>query len=575
MKRLGLFVMGGLLALSMVGLASAPKQPVHAEGTAEASNELIKMVDPTQVWKNATMKIEADQNRLNYPWEYLTVNYPETETKVKDVAYLEFQFYNEETFVEGKEYASYMTDVEGFLPFDTIVETLKKANYPEESDVGIAIRYVAKEGSGYANSDFYVQEGLRHTFHMNYADESLYDVYAFGPAACGWAMNEEYRLSYHADTHIYSLEKELLPNSMVKVFITDKANNTYAQYDTACESMVTKEAGMYRLEFSFRHPTGAGFVEDINRADPENLNGWIRLTKLSEIEEGETVVSGNLLSNKLVYSSELPHDKPDGISTETWRKCYTDGNKNSGYQMAARDVKAWYMWDLGDVYSLSGFGVWWEASCADEYDIYLSDTVAHPEDLEQYNGKFDLLEEKVWKKAASVVASEPNKTHDDQVTLPQNMTGRYVLLQTTKQSDFAKGYGYQLFEFEAYAATYDTSFVGAQFGTSAQGNAIRFIGKVQADPATFAHEVKMELSFTNGAVSYGPKAVTMDYFYKTLTTTLNGVSNTKLTAEEGYYFFSFTLTNVKDGTYTISVLEDGEWCGGATYTLANGSLSRA
>lgn len=572
MKRLGLFVMGGLLSLSMVGFAMAPEHPIHAEGVvAEASEELVKMVNPHEVNGRAISVHARDDSGelvLDYPWEYMNANYPGTQTPVKNIATLEFQFFLDENFAPGKEYVNYIKEGDGWISVQDVVNELKKANYPEESNVGIAVRYVAKEGSGYANSDFYVQDGLRHTFQLNYVDESLYDVYAFGPAACGWAMEEEYRLSYQAETHMYSLEKELKANDMVKVFITDKANNTYAQYDTACESLKTNEAGMYRLEFSFRHPTENGFVENANRKNKE-LDGWMRLTKLNAIEEGEVPVSGNLLSNKLVYSSELPGED------ENARKLYTDGNKNSGYQMTARDVSAWYMWDLGESISLSGFGIWWEASCADKYDIYLANTVAHPDNLDDYNGKFDLLEEKTWVKAASVEASKPNTTHDDQVTLAENMTGRYVLIETTKQSDFAKNYGYRLYEVEAYAATYDTSFVGAQYGTSNQGNAIRFIGKVEADPATFAHEVKMELSFTDGTVSYGPKAVEMTYFYKTLTTTLNGVANSRMTADEGYYFFSFTLTNVKDGTYTVSVLENGEVCGGATYSLANGALSRA
>lgn len=559
MKRLGLFVLGGLLSLSMVGLASTPKHSVHAEGVAaEASAELVKMVNPHEI--NGREVRVQDNGGIDYPWEYLiNTKYPGTETIVQDMAYLEFQFYNDETFVEGKEYASYMTDKPSILQPSVIIDTLKKANYPEESDVGVAIRYIAKEGSGYTNSDFYVQEGLRHTYHIDYVDESLYDVYAFGDAN-GWAMEERYHFVYQENTHMYSLESEF--SGLVKMFVLEKGTSFTENRKEGNFQIALDKKETCRIEFSFRHPTEEGFIE--NNFTEDSLNGWIRFTKLSLIEEGENPVSENLLSNKLVYSSELPND----------RKCYTDGKSDAGAQMTSKDVKAWYMWDLGETFPLHELRIWWEASCADKYDIYLADTVAHPEDLEQYNNKVDLPEAD-WVKAASVVASKPNTTHDDRVILAKDIEARYILIQTTVASGNAAAYGYYLYEVEAFASLYDTSFVGAQYGTSVQGNAIRFIGKVKADPATFAHEVKMELSFTDGTVSYGPKAVEMTYFYKTLTTTLNGVTNARLTADEGYYFFSFTLTNVKDGTYTVSVLENGEVCGGATYSLANGALSRA
>ncbi len=545
----------------------------------EAVEEKEKLLAPNMVSNPSPGQAFHESGELELAWEYLTKKYNGTEVSVKDIASLEFKFFlASETFSEDGTYATIVRENEGNVPADDIIKALKAANYPSSSTVKVAIRYLSKV-ENYLNSDYYILtnaagEELSHTYEIEYLDPTLYDFYMFDGAAISsgniWGFDAKTRLQLDDESGIYSIEYKFSKGEL-KIYLLDSTNDDPESiFDTKKESdpINVEKSGTYKFQFSFRNHEGFTYLKIGVPDDKDKYNGYYHLEHLSSLDTNSAI--GNVLLNKDVHSTATPTDP----------KVYTNGKTSTGHQIEATETRVketFYIWDLEQIYPLDKINVYWEAACPTEYNIFVS--TKQIDDLESFEYINDLsVTWSDWTLFQNVKCAQA--THTDNISLEQPVLARYVLLQTVEASDDVwRNWGYQLWEIEAFIPS-DHLLYGAQVGKSDNANAIRFIGLARIeDVMTYSDDVVLELTYRKGD-DIRTRDVSINNYYKTLTTSLNGVSNVTLNADEimtegNYYFFSLTLIGIVDGTYEITLKVNDLQYQTITYNYENGALSRA
>lgn len=555
MKKLSLLI----AAVSTFGVLTLSN---NSPKTVKAEDE-TQLLRPDEVWTQATPRF--DDGQFVYPWEYLgnLHNYPGTESYTNEFADLEIKFYpSNETFDSTKNYATIVHSTWATISADSIIAKFKENNYDETIEVKPALRYIAKEGKGYSDSDYYLPE-ISHKYSFEYMDPSKWNIFMFNDATnLGWGFGAETQLQLDPESEIYSLKYTFKTGGLTFYAMDSSYEDPATKFDRSTRKEFSainiEKAGEYKIQLSFRKFDGFSALKN----EDSSLNAFYKLDYVSKLETNS--VGENILRNKEVYSTENP----------TNRNAYTDGETGSGYQIQnTRVEKTFYIWDLGSIYALDNIRTYWEASCPIKYNVFVAteeltdlDSFEYITEESENWSKFKLIEE----------VNCEQSTHDDFI-VPEDghpFSARYILLQTVEASSNATRYGYRLHEIEAYTTT-ETYFYGAQVGTSDNGNAIRFIGitKVE-DIESFNNKISFELSYSNGSDNFGPREVEINNFFKTLKTSLTGVSSASLTAPENYYFFSFTLTGVQEGTYTITLKVNGSIYQIVSYNYADEILVR-
>lgn len=522
----------------------------------EAVEEKEKLLAPNIVHPTpANAQNFDDKGNLTMTWEY----WDDCSACVESSASVEFKFFlASEEFNENEDYPSLIKNDRNLnVSSNDIVNALKKANYQSPSTIKVAMRYLAKENSKYLSSDYYIVsnlagEVLSHTYEIEYIDPSDYNVYMFGPGAqlSDWDFHDYTKLKLDTTSEIYSIEYEFAVG-MFKIYLLPSSEiDQKASFSSRKESgeIQIKKNGTYKFQFTFKNHKDFTLL-DI--ADPLD-DGYYHLEYLSTIDTNSA--NGNVLLNKDVYSTATPTDP----------KTYTNGDTGGGYQIPAdsegknRVKKTFYLWDLEQTYPLDKINIYWQTSCPTEYNIFVS--TEEIDDLESFE-YIDVSSAtwSNWTLFKNVTCQQEN--HTDNLSLDKPVLARYILLQTVEASDDAwKNWGYWLHEIEAFATTNHLLY-GAQVGKSENANAIRFIGLAKIeDVATYSDDVVLELTYRKDD-DIRTRDVSINNYYKTLTTSLNGVSNVTLNADEiitedtegNYYFFSFTLIGILEGTYEITL----------------------
>ena len=543
----------------------------------EAAEEKEKLSTPNVVATPSPNQGFHENGELELAYEYLTSvykKYGDTEILVKDIASLEIKFFlASETFSEDGTYATIVRENQGnVLPGD-IIGALKSANYPSSSTVKVAIRYLAKV-EGYLNSDYYIVtnlagEEISYTYNIEYINSKDYNVYIFGGATeKNWDFDANTMLKL--DDEIYSIEYKFSKGEFrLYLLSTQEDGNKEKDFEKRREFAIIniETSGTYKLQFSFRNHEN--FIPLTNDKSSE-YNGYYRLEYLSSIDKNSTS-GNNVLFNKEVYSTTNPTDP----------KVYTNGTTTDGFQIKENQQKdTYYIWDLDQIYALDKMNIYWERACPTEYNIFVSTNQI--DDLESFEYITDSSETwSDWTLFQNVKCEEA--IHTDNISLDQPILARYVLLQTVEAREEVYGdWGYNLYEIEAFTPS-DHLLYGAQVGKSDNAKAIRFIGLARIeDVNTYSDDVVLELTY-KGDKTFGPRKVSINNYYKTLTTSLNGVLDVTLNADDimaedtegNYYFFSFTLIGILDGTYEITLKVNDLQYQTITYNYENGALSRA
>lgn len=432
---------------------------------------------------------------------------------------------------------------------------------------------------------------LTEKFSIDFEEENLYDLYVFGDnTEIGWVYDKDYKLT--KKDNIYSIELNLLNTNnglqgltLYTLGLNSDGNDFASKKEFA--KVKVEEDGLYRFEFTYR--SNQGLTNQLVSND-NTLVGYYRLTKLNNIESPEETPAGeNLLSGAPLVNYEKlglnQFDLTNGVSP--------DGGNIPSEKL--RKEKTTYMFEMETVQTFDSFKVSWEASRALEYEIWVTN------DVDAYNTMKELLVNETeetdtdpakisnWVKVASYsdLSNPTGVSGVDTLKCDNSALGKYVILRTLTYSTNAQNYGYWLYDIEGYAKTYDHSIVGAQLGVKEVNGetteAIRFIGKSKIlDPETFTDVVSFELEYTSldNSVTKKSNPIEIRNFYKTLTTSMGSVINVELTAEEGYYYFSFTLTNVVEGSYqlTLNVSDEDKTVtntiGSVSYLYQNNTLTR-
>lgn len=111
------------------------------------------------------------------------------------------------------------------------------------------------------------------------------------------------------------------------------------------------------------------------------------------------------------------------------------------------------------------------------------------------------------------------------------------------------------------------SLYGAQLGVKEGSQALRLVGVVEVeDITTFDHTLAWNVT------KEGSEAE-LDHEVTTLYTGVLSLGEWQTTELEGAYYTVLTLENIPDGVYTVTLLENNEVVGTATYTIAAGQLT--
>lgn len=539
---------------------------------------------------------------LNIYGEYFTASF--NGKTYSDFFDLELKFYPvKDGFNKESDYPSLVLSSHEWV-FCTKISEAINLFYDKEmptDNYSVALRYVAKEGSGYTNSidsyylpyedpDFSDEQKANtcHEFTPSFLDEP----YLFGPASgASWEYNENYKLKKNGS--VYSLELELkactVQNDSFKMYVLPygSGSESFGQRKEFAPIAVPED-GKYRFEFSYKSQPGFTSYS----SNDNSINGFYRLTKINDVIEEPVEAGINVLAG---HASLLNYKQLGNLDINT----HTNGNDGDGNNIVLKGDVILFLYELDETKVLNSFKLFWEASCPLEYEIYTSnkitenslvDEIRKEEAGSDYAAIYSSIDMNTYSdfvKVADVkrTSNEQGEGGMDFVEATKATEAKYVLIRTTKASNNGKAYGYRLFEIEAFEAVYNQSFVGAQLGSKTDNdqvvNAIRFIGKAKIDDiTTYTDLVSFQLTYSDGTNTKTSKPIEINTYYKTLITTMDGVAGVSMTAADGYYFFSFTLGGVVDGSYTIDLnVTDSEnntlTIASASYNYSNGTLTRA